>query len=81
MSPGGPGAAYLLPAPEVLHYFISSPYKLFICEIMMLISSGKECLLWEMLLERLKSPMAAKMLKINFNSVCVHMHVYVCVCV
>lgn len=31
--PGGPGSASLLPSFEVLHYFISSPYKLFIWEI------------------------------------------------
>ena len=33
VSPGGPASASLLPSFEVLHYFISSPYKLFIWEI------------------------------------------------
>lgn len=33
VSPGGPASACSLPSPEVLHYFISSPYKLFIWEI------------------------------------------------
>lgn len=45
--------------------------------LLMLTCSDKECLLWEMLLEGLESPVAAKTLKINFNSLCV----YVCVCV
>ena len=43
-------------------------------------SSDKCCLLWEMLLDGLESPVAAKTLKINFNSCVCGVCVCACVC-